>query len=187
MNGTRQLTDRERRLILIGSIVMAFYLVFFLGFKFLGARRSEYLRLKDEASKLRQDALPYKDKVRLVKKLMDDSHMDPARLNPETEVADASAAIQNSARSGGLQLGSIRESGGRGSSMTLATLQLDGAGPIPAVLGFLAGLKTIGYPLIVDSVQFSADNSRPGQVKISMTILILNFDRQKTPTEAAHA
>jgi hypothetical protein len=71
--------------------------------------------------------------------------------------------------------------------MTLATMQLEGSGQIPAVLSFLAGLNTIGFPLVVDSVQFTADNSRPGQIKMSLTILILDFDQQKVTKEATHA
>ena len=55
------------------------------------------------------------------------------------------------------------------------------------MLSFLAGLNTIGFPLVVDSVQFTADNSRPGQVKMNLTISILNFDGQKQAKEAAHA
>jgi len=41
--------------------------------------------------------------------------------------------------------------------------------------------------VVVDSVQFSADNGRPGQVKMNLTILILDFDQQKETKEAAHA
>jgi hypothetical protein len=190
MSRFHSLTDREKRTVRIAGIAIAIYLVLFGGFelwKFFDQKRADYRQLAQEARDLRQHALPYRDKVLVVKKLMDEFHLDPARLKRETVVSDASAAIQNAAKAGGLQLGPIRETSARGSGKTLATVQLEGSGQVPAVLSFLAGLNIIGFPLIVDSVQFTADNSRPGQVKLSLTIIILDFDRQKEAKEAAHA
>jgi hypothetical protein len=190
MNQSRPLTNREKLMIRYGGIGLAVFLLLFGGFKIwksFDQRRADYKNLAQQAKGLRQQTLPYQDKVLLVKKLMDDFHMDPAKLKRETVVSEASAAIQQAAKSGGLQLGPIRESPARGSGMTIATVQLEGSGQVPAVLSFLAGLNTIGFPLIVDSVQFTADNSRPGQVKMSLTILILDFDQQKMAKEAAHA
>ena len=46
-------------------------------------------------------------------------------------------------------------------------------------------MQTLGYPLIIDSVQMTTDN-RPGMVKLSLTIVILNFEKWKNP-EATHA
>jgi hypothetical protein len=190
MNQSRPLTNREKLMIRHGGIGIAIFLVLFVGFKIwksFDQHRVDYQNLVQEAKDLRQKTLPYQDKVQLVQKMMDDFHLDPARLKRETVVSDANAAIQKAAKSGGLQLGPIHESPARGTGMTLATVQLEGSGQIPAVLSFLAGLNTIGFPLVVDSVQFTADNSRPGQVKMSLTILILDFDQQKMAKEAAHA
>lgn len=190
MNQFKNMTDREKRIVRFGGIGIAIYLALFGGFKvwrFFDQKRSDYKALAQEAHDLRQQTLPYRDKVLVVKKMMDDFHMDPAKLKKDTVVSEASAAIQNAARSGGVQLGSLREAAARGSGKTLATLQLESSGQIPAMLGFLASLNTIGFPLVVDSVQFNADNSRPGQVKMSLTILILDFDRQKETKEATHA
>ena len=190
MNRFQTMTDREKRVVRFASIGIAIYLALFCGFKvwkFFDQKRFDYKELAQEAQDLRQQTLPYQDKVLVVKKMMDDFHMDPSKLKRDTVVSEASAAIQNAARSGGLQLGSLREAPARGSGMTLATLQLEGSGQVPAALSFLAGLNTIGFPLVVDSVQFTADNSRPGQVKMSLTILILDFNRQKETKEAAHA
>lgn len=190
MNRFNSMSDREKRLVRYAGIGIAIYLVLFGGFevwKYFDRKRADYQQLVQEAQDLRQKTLPYKDKVLLVKKLMDDFHMDPAKLKKDTVVADASAAIQKAAKSGGLQLGPIRETPARGSGMTVATMQLEGSGQVPAVLSFLAGLNSIGFPLVVDSVQFTADNSRPGQVKMNLTILILDFDQQKEAKEAAHA
>ncbi len=190
MKSFNSLSEREQRLVRFAGIGVAIYLVVFAGFegwKLLEQKRADFQNLVQAARALRQKTLPYQDKVLLVKKMMEDFHMDPAKLKRESVVSEASAAIQKSANAGGLQIGPIRESAGRGAGMTLATVQLESSGPIPATLSFLAGLNRIGFPVVVDSVQFSADNGRPGQVKMNLTILILDFDQQKETKEAAHA
>jgi hypothetical protein len=111
--------------------------------------------------------------------LMDDFHLDPAKLQKASVVADASAAIQSDAKTGGVALGPIRESAANTSGKQLATVQLEGTGAVPAVLTFLSSLDRIGFPLIVDSVQFTANNNQPGQVKINLTIIILDFEQWK--------
>lgn len=189
MNRLRSLSDREKRTVRIAGIGIAIYLVLFGGFevwKYFDQKRADYRQLVREAYDLRQKTLPYGDKALLAKKLMDDFHMDPARLKRETVVSDASAAIQNAAKTGGVALGPIRETAARGSGGALATIQLEGSGQVPAVLSFLAGLNTIGFPLVVDSVQFNTGN-QPGMVKMNLTILILDFDQQKEAKEAPHA
>jgi len=137
----RPLTDREKRTVRFAGIGVAIYLALFCGlqvWKFLEKRRSDYRQLAAEAQQLRQNIQQYQDKVQVVKKLMDDFHLDPAKLKKETVVSDASAAIQKAAKSGGLQLGPIRESPAHGAGMTLATVQLESSGQVPAVLAFLA-------------------------------------------------
>lgn len=189
MSRSRPLTDREKRFVRYASIGIAIYLVLFGGFKtwgFFEGKRVEYRDLAQEAQDLKKKTEPYKDKVRVVNKMMDDFHLDPAKLKRQSVVSEANAAIQNAARSGGLALSSVRETPTRGSGMSLATIQLDSSGQIPAALSFLASLNTIGYPLIVDSVQFTSEN-RPGQIKMSLTIIILDFDQQKEAKEATHA
>ena len=190
----RPMSDREKRTVRFAGIGIAIYLALFGGFqvwKFFEKKRSDYRQLAQEAQTLRRQVLPYQDKVLVVKKMMEDFHMDPTKLKKETVVSDASAAIQKAAKSGGLQLGPIRESPTRGSGKTLATIQLESSGPVPAVLTFLASLNSIGFPVVVDSMQFAADNGRPGQVKINLTLIILDFDQQKSEQpktmEAAHA
>jgi len=190
MNRFNSMSDREKRLVRYAGIGIAIYLALIGGYvvwKYFDKKRADYRELAQEAQDLGKKTLPYNDRVRLVKKLMEEFHMDPARLKKDTVVADASAAIQMAAKSGGLQLGPIRETPARGSGMTVATVQLETSGPVPAMLSFLAGLNNIGFPLVVDSVQFTADNGRPGQVKMNLTIIILDFDQQKETKEAAHA
>jgi hypothetical protein len=189
MNHMRPLTDREKRTVRIAGVGIAIYLALFGAYqvwKLFENTRSEYRQLVVEAQNLRRQVQPYRDKAQVVKKLMESFRVDPAKLKPASVVADASAAIQNQAKTGGIQMGPIRESPAHGSGKGLATVQLEGSGPIPAVLAFLGSLDRIGFPVIVDSVQFAADNSRPGQVKMNLTILILDFEQWKG-TEAPHA
>jgi len=183
----RPLTDREKRIVRIAGAGIVIYLVLFYGCQFVERQRSAYRQLVTEAEKLRRQTLPYATRVQVVKKLMDDFHLDPAKLRKATVVAEASAAIQNRAKTGGVQLGPIRESMPPGQGKGLATVQLEGSGQIPAMLAFLGGLDRIGFPLIVDSVQFTAAvNGRSGPVKMNLTIIILDFEGWKA-AEAPHA
>ena len=75
-------------------------------------------------------------------------------------------------------MGPVRESPGRASSKELGSVQIEGTGPVPAVMGLLGRLESVGYPLIIDSVQLTPD-MRPGQLKMSLTIVILDFDEWK--------
>ena len=183
----RVLTDRDKRTVRFAGIGIAIYLALFGGFqvwKHLHQKHSDFWQLVTESQELRQKVQPYEDKVRFLKDMMVEFKLDPAKLKRETLVSDASAAIQNAAKSGGLQLGPIRESLARGSGNVLTTVQLESSGPVPATLTFLAGLNYIGFPLVVDSVQFTPDNMRPGQVRMNLTINILDY---ALPKEIPHA
>ena len=189
MSRFNSMTDREKRFVRNAAIGIAIYLVLFGGYKSWGyfeARRAEYRALADEAQELKKKTQLYENKVLVVKKMMDDLHLDPAKLKRDSVVSGASAAIQKAAQSGGVQLGPIRETSAHGSGKTLATMQLETSGQVSAVLGFLAGLNTIGYPLVVDSVQFTS-SFNPGMVKMNLTVIILDFDQQKEAKEANHA
>jgi len=78
----------------------------------------------------------------------------------------------------GREPGPVRESPARPSSKELASMQIEGTGPVPAVMGMLSRLESVGYPLIIDSVQLTTD-MRPGQLKLSLTILILIAARRE--------
>ena len=56
---------------------------------------------------------------------------------------------------------------------------MDTTGPVPAITALLGRLESVGYPLIVETVQITADPMRPGQIKMSLTILVLDFDQWK--------
>ena len=178
------LTQREQRTIRIAVTGVAIYLVLFFGyllFKQLEARRADYRALVIEAEALKRDLAPYENRVLLTQKLKDTFRLEPRKLSRTTLVAETSAAIQNAAKSGGIQVGPIRESPARTSAKELASMQFEGVGPVPAIVTLLHRLEVLGYPLVVDSVQLNSDPTKPGMVKLNLTIVILDFDQWKEP------
>jgi|KBSSwiStaDraftv2_1062776.scaffolds.fasta_scaffold835756_2 hypothetical protein len=155
----RTLTDREQRTIRLAGIAIGIYLVLFLGgtgWKRLEKSRSDYLQLVDEAQRVRRELQSYEDKSLRAQKLKDTLRLDLGKLSKATVVAEASAAIQKAASSGGVAIGPIRESPARSSSKELTSMQLEVSGPIQAMLSFLHQLDTLGYPVIIDSLQISS-------------------------------
>ena len=65
-------------------------------------------------------------------------------------------------------------------------MQIEGSGAVPAVMSLLHNLESLGYPLIIDSVQLTTDPMRPGQVKLNLTIVVLDFEQWK-PEATPHA
>src|SRR6266516_1710777 len=107
----RTLTDREKRTVRWGAVVLSIYVVLFLALrigKALESRRSSYQQLVIEAQRLRRELQPYENRALLTQKLRDAFHLDPRNLSRASVVAEASAAIQKAATSGGIQLGPIR-------------------------------------------------------------------------------
>lgn len=185
----RTLTNSEKRTVRFAIIGISIYLVFFCGlrsWKYLETKRTDYRKLVEEANALKQRLQPYKEKAEVVQTLMETFHMDPARLSKSSIVGEASAAIQKAATSGGMQFGPIRESSARSSNKELASMQLEGSGPVPAIMAFLHSVTTLGYPIVLDSVQITADPTKPGAIKVSLTIVILDFEQWKKE-EAPHA
>ncbi len=177
----RTLAPAEKRTIQIGAAIVAVVLALSGGaqlWKRLTARRVEYNRLVQEARKLRAEVKVYQQKAQDTKMLMETFHLDPARLTKASVVAEASAAIQKAAAGGGVGVGPIRESPGRPSAAELASMQLDCSGPVPAMMTLLSRFESLGYPLILDSVQITPE-PRPGMVKMHLTIIILDFEQWK--------
>jgi len=184
----RTLTPHEKRTVRFGAAVIVIYLLVFGGlqvWRYFVRCRADYQQLVSQADRLKQEVRLYDDRVSVVKKLMESLRLDPAKLARTSVVAEASAAIQKAALSGGVQVGPVRESPARPSSKELATVQLEGAGQVPAVMGLLSRLESVGFPLIIDSVQLTPD-MRPGQLKVNLTILILDFE-QWTREGSPHA
>lgn len=184
-----QFTEHEKRTMRIAFGGLAAFLVLFGGFRawqFLETKRGDYDKLVQDSKTLKEHLEPYEAKTLIVQKLMDNFELDPAKLQRATLVADASSAIQKSAMGSGIQVGPVRESPSRASSKELASVQLEATGSVTAIMGLLGRMETLGFPLIVDSVQLTAEPSRPGQVKANLTVVILDFDQWKQ-TEVPHA
>jgi len=178
----RTLSSSEKRTIRFGVIVLSVYFLFSFGqkgWRFIQKGRQDYRVLAGEATKVRAGLRPYKDKILLSKKMMETFHMDPAKLSRSSVVADASAAILKAATAGGVALGPIRETGSRQSGRELTSMQLDCTGPIPSVLAFLHKFESIGFPIILDSIQLTPEPSRPGTLKLHLGLVILDFEQWK--------
>jgi hypothetical protein len=178
----RALTPHEKRTIRIAAAVLGAGLIIVFGqrvWKVVDKQRADYRQLVKESESLRAEIKPYEARVAAISNLMVRFHMDPAKLSKASIVADASAAIQKAAMTGAVALGPIRESPARASSKELAIMQLEGTGQITAILTFLHRLEEVGFPLIVDSVQLNPEMSKPGMVKLSLTITILDFEQWK--------
>lgn len=176
----RPMTDRERRTIRLGGMIVAAYLVLFFGFqiwKFAERRRSDYQRLVREAATWNDKLAVYDEKAQMARDLMEKFRMDPGRLSRTSLVAQASAAIQQAAMQGGVQLGPVRETPSRTAGKELTGIQLEGVGPVASILRFLETLGTLGYPLVTESIQMSPMPAGPAQVKMGMTLLILDYEK----------
>jgi hypothetical protein len=185
----RPLTAREQRTVRLGVLALVAYAVLFAGiraWKYVGSNRTQYLALVREAQGLKQEIQIYQAKAEKAKTLMDEFRFDPAHLSRTTAVAQASSAIQQTAAGSGVQVSAVRESPARGGNHELAVFQLQCAGPVPAVTGLLGRLQQVGFPLIIESVQLTPEPMRPGQVKLGLTIRLLDFEDWKKEG-AAHA
>jgi hypothetical protein len=183
------MTPREKRTVRFAGIGIAIYLALFIGYrvwKFADKKRAEYLQLVVDAQNLKAEVNRYDDRIAVVKKLMEKFHMDPTTLKRASVVAEASSAIQKAAQGGGFQVGPVRESPAHTSGKELASIQFEGTGPVKGAMGLLYRLEGLGFPLIIDSAQFSSDPMRPGQIKVRLTVIVLDFDAGQT-SGAPHA
>ncbi len=184
-----QMTAQEKRTILRAAVGLSIYLVLFYGWRgwqALEVRREQYQQLLSQAQGLKRELQSSENKALLAQKLKENFRLDPWKLSRASLVAEASGAIQRAAMTGGVQLGPMRESPGRPAAKELASVQLEGFGPAPAILGLLNRLETLGYPLVLEAVQINADANKPGVVKLNLTIIILDFEPWKK-AEAPHA
>jgi hypothetical protein len=176
------MTDKDKKTIRIAGIAIVIYLAAFGGFKMWrtgGSKRDDYQTLVKKAERLQNDVRALENKVLLYDKLKDLYKIDPQKIKKETLVADASAAIQSAAQQSGIQLGPFRESPARSTAREMTTMQVEGSGQVTSALQLLHRLRTLGYPLLIDSVQFGPAQGRPGQVKVNVSITILNYDQWK--------
>jgi hypothetical protein len=183
------LNERERKTVRMAVILVGIYLALFGGiklYKVLAVQRADYGRVLAETRALRAKVQPYETRAAMVKKLMESSKIDPMRLARTSVVAEASAALQKTATSGGIQLGTIRESPSRTASKEIGSIQLEANGSVSALLGFLHRFQSVGYPLLLDQIQITSEPSKPGMLKLHLTIIVLDFEQWKQE-EQKHA
>ncbi len=177
----RALNPREKRFVFLGAACVALYALWFGGvrvWKALALQRSNYVQLVREADTLGLEIKAYQAKADSVQKMMEDFKLDPAKLNKSTAVAEASAAIQKLAQSSGVQFAAVRESPGRAANKELATMQFEGMGQVPAVTALLNRLESVGYPVIIETIQLNPIPNQP-MMKFNMTLVILDFEQWK--------
>ncbi|HXR07601.1 MAG TPA: hypothetical protein VN765_09745 [Candidatus Acidoferrum sp.] len=176
------LTTKEKRTIRIAAVCVGVYLTLFYGpavRRYFTDRRQACDALLQKARDLRDLIKPYEDKAAAITNLMGRFRVDPAKLRRSSVVAEASAAIQQAAAAEKVVVGPIRETSGRPSAKEAGSIQFEGNGPIVAVLAFLHNLDHIGFPVIIDTVQFTSDPRMPNGLKVSLTIVVLDFDAWK--------
>ena len=185
----RPLTPKEKRTIRIAAVCIVIYLALMYGQTVLGyfsGRREAYDKLVQQARDLRDVIKPYEEKIGTATNLMERFHMDPAKLTRASVMAEASAAIQQAAASERVNVGPIREAPGRASAKEAGSIQFEGTGPIASVMSLLHHLDHVGFPVIIDTIQFTADSRMPNGIKVHLTIVVLDFDAWKPKEENSH-
>jgi hypothetical protein len=186
----RQFTTQEKRTIRIAAICIGVYLALFYGLSvrdYFAARRAAYEKLVQQARDLRDVIKPYEEKIATATNLMDRFRMDPVKLKRSSVMAEASAAIQHAAAAEKVGVGPIRETQGRASAKEAGSIQFEGSGPITGVMALLHHLERIGFPVIIDTIQFTSDPRMPNGIKVNLTIVVLDFDAWKPKEENSHA
>lgn len=180
------ISERDKRTLRWGGIGLGCYLIFFFAAQGIGKlekTRREYELLRLEAITLKNQFMPYEARILRLEKLRQTFKMEVSKLKRETLAADTSAAIQAAAMSGGIMIGPLRESPGRTAGKEIASMQLEAFGQPQAVLTFLHKLETLGFPVILESLQLGQDATKPGMVKINLTIQVLDFEQWKNDEE----
>jgi hypothetical protein len=178
----RELTVSEKRTIRAAVLLVGAYLVLLYGFKgwrWLEDKRAEYAALASEASSVKERILMERFKGERLRKLKNELKIDLAALREETIVGEARGAIQAAAQSSGVQIITSKESPGRAAGKELASFQIEAVAPLPSAIQLLRNLRSTGYPVVVDRVQFQRAGMQPGQVKLSLAAAVLSFKEWK--------
>lgn len=183
------ITEREQRTLRIAGIGILLYLTLFFGAKLIkgaSSLRAAYDQQVRAAQTLRSEVQTYEVRALRLQRLMEQLQLEPGKVATNSIIAQTSAALQQAAVAGGLQIGSIRESVARSSERELGTIQLDATGLPLSIMSFLARLEHLGFPVIVDAVQLSSEPRGPGMLKVNFSLIILDFEQWK-PRKAPHA
>jgi hypothetical protein len=174
----RTLTDHEKRTIRIATLGLLVYLAVLYGprtWNHLTSGSTQQQQLAREIEAFERELRPYENRLLRLEKLKGEIKLERVTLPGLQLVAEASAAIQNSARESRVGLGPVRESAGRPAAKELASMRLEASGPLPFLLGWIGRLETLGFPLIIDSIQIEADPRKPNMLKVNLTVVLVDF------------
>ena len=171
------MTAREKKIVQWGAVGVALYLLLFFGFRSSKGTRADYERFVNDEQSLKQEFQRLETKRLQLEKLNETFKIDPAKFSNTTVVSDVSSAIQNAAAGGGVMIGPIRESSARASAKEITSIQIEAAAPVPAIMKFLHQVNTLGFPLLIDSLQINPDNTRPGNIKLNLTVVVLDYEQ----------
>lgn len=180
------LSPREKRLIRYSATGLAIYLALFFIWKPLQQRRTEYRALVASAESLKARVQPYSARAENLEKLMHSFQLEPGTLDRSRIVGEASAALQKAATGLGIKVGPVRESANRAAGKELASLQFEGTGQVTALMTLLKRIEALGFPIVIDTIQLTPERAGPGMLKLSLSLVILDFDNWK-PEEKPHA
>lgn len=184
------LTERDKRTLRIGGVILAAYLVLFFGLKSwhaLEATRTQYQQLMQDARLLQQQNESYEAKSEWLTEFRGDSGIELSKLPQSALVAKTSEAIQKAAAGGGVKIGPIRESPGNAANGEISMMRLEAVGPVAGILAFIHEMQTSGCPLLIDSIQLSSDNRQPGLLKLNMDLVILDYEKWKQRGRSTNA
>ena len=184
----RTLTPREKRTVQIAAILLGVYLALFYGtgiWRSLESARVEYRGLQASTESLNLKILRAQKKAKRFARLGQTWGIHGDRLEGSTIVTEAREAIERAAKECGVGLGASKETPGRSSSRALRVFQIEGVGKTEAVMGFLHKLRTLGYPLVIDRLNIDTKKMKPGQVRLALSVAILNFKAWKAAEKNA--
>jgi len=186
----RKLTAREKRTVKIGVSALLGYLALFYGFKGFQAAeawRGRYEQAELACSAVERDILRERAKAQRLEKLRSVFRFEPDRQRPETVVGDVRVQLQKLSQQAGFALGSSKESPGRPDGKELAVLELEGLGPTLSAIRFLDAARTIGYPLVVDRMEWKTGGLPPGQVRLTLGVVVLRYEPKAASSGAPHS
>jgi hypothetical protein len=179
-------SEKDKRTLRFAAIAIAAYLVLFFGFKLRGKlekTRLEYQQMLVYADRLKREITPIENKFLLLAKLKEHSNIDASKLSRATVVAEASSAIQKAAMEGGIKLGPLRESASRSSGKELASMRIEGMGQIAPIMIFCHKLQSLGYPMVIETLNLAPQQNPPGMLKVNLTVVLFDFEQWKTPAK----
>jgi hypothetical protein len=178
----RPLSRREKKTVRLGAAALAIYLLAFYGlrgWRFLEEKRAAFAELNLAMANLDASIAREESKTLRLERLKKSSRIELSSLNEKTAVGEALAAVQKAAQGCGLQVTTLKETAGRGAAKELATIQLEGVAATAAAMQFVHGLRSLGFPLIVDRLQLKTTGVKPGQVHLSLALAVLGFQAAK--------